>query len=133
VELRNIPGDSFDKDKPFDQVRELMAVCRAALVVGLERALVYTVSEREKPVNKDRFIPTAWNQIEGSIASALRLPVLILRDARLHQEGIFEAKNHGHQVHDFDLAAERRGLSPELRRFLAGWVQYVRSLAPAAR
>jgi hypothetical protein len=133
VELCNIPGGNYSQDKPFDQVRDLIAACRAALVVGLERALVYTVFERHKAVRQDRRVPTAWNQIEGSIASALRKPILILREARLHQEGIFEARNHGHDIRDFDLRREARGLSPELRAFLASWVQHVRSLPPAER
>jgi hypothetical protein len=49
VDLRNV-ADDFSKDKPFDQVRELMITCREALVVGLERALVYTRAVRFPPI-----------------------------------------------------------------------------------
>jgi hypothetical protein len=124
VDLMSVVS-AYSKDRPFAQVCELMARCRGALVIGLERAHVYAISERDRRVNRDRFIPTAWNQIEGSIAAALSLPILILRDDRLHREGIFEAENHGHRIRDFDLSRECRGLSRELRGLLEEWVDHV--------
>jgi hypothetical protein len=136
VELRTLTSNQYSQEKPFDQVRELMASCRAALVVGLERSHAYTVFEREKSdrerLHQNQYIPTAWNQIEGSMAAALGLPILVLRDHRLHREGIFEAGNHRHHIRDFDLGKEAKALSSDLRGFLAGWVQHVRggSLAP---
>jgi hypothetical protein len=61
------------------------------------------------------------------MAAAMRLPLLILRERRLHCDGIFEAKHHRHKIHDFDLQAESKSISPELRRFLGGWVENVRN------
>jgi hypothetical protein len=103
-------------------------------VVGLERSHAYAVFERERSeremLYQDQYISTAWNQIEGSIASALGLPILVLRERRVHKDGIFEANNHGHRIVDFDLRVESTGLSDELRSFLTGWVQDVRSISP---
>ena len=59
-----------------------------------------TVFERDdakdERLHANQIIPTAWNQIEGSMASALGLPVLVLRQA-VHNEGIFEASHHQHR------------------------------------
>jgi len=130
VELVSLTSDEFSNDRPFDQIREIMLDCKAALVVGLERSHAYAVVERERSdrekVLPDQYIPTAWNQIEGSIASALELPVLVLRDARLHEEGIFEANNHRHLIREFDLIAGSIGLSQELCKFLASWVEHIK-------
>jgi hypothetical protein len=131
VALHSLRPGEYSPDKPFDQIADLMAECRAALVVGLERSHGYAVFEREQSdgqtVHQNYYTPTAWNQIEGSMASALRLPVVVLRERRLHQEGIFEAKSHRHAIEDFDLGVESKGLSTGLRRFLAGWVKEVRA------
>ncbi len=133
VAFRSLNSDDFSRDAPFDQVAEIMRTCRAALIVGLDRSHAYTIFEREgsqrEKVHQDQYIPTAWNQIEGSMASALGLPVLILREQRLNQEGIFEATNHRHRIRDFRLEEESRGLSADLRRFLAGWVNDLRAAA----
>ena len=115
----------------------MMDGCAAALVVGLERSHAYTVFERERSsaerIYQDQYVPTAWNQIEGAMAAALRLPLLVLRESSLHAEGIFAADNHGHRIRPFDLRVESRGLSSEFASFLAGWVAEVRAGARARR
>jgi hypothetical protein len=137
VQLHTLPSDRYSPDKPFDDVCDLMRTCRAALVIGLERSHAYTVFERERSedqrVRQDQYIPTAWNQIEGGMASALRLPILVLRERHLYQEGIFEAASHRHQIREFDLATESRGLSIDLRDYLSGWVQHIlRTIVPVS-
>lgn len=131
VEFRSLSTDSYSRSAPFEQIAELLMSCRAALIVGLDRSHAYAVFERERSdrqkVYPDQYTPTPWNQIEGSMASALRLPIVILREHRLHKDGIFEAKSHRHHILDFDLQAESRGLSSELRQFLAGWVLDIRT------
>ncbi len=130
VELRFLTQDKYSKSKPFEQIREIMASCAAALIVGLERSHAYAVFEREnserQKIHSNQYIPTAWNQIESSIASALSLPLLVLREVRLYREGVFEAENHGHQIRDFDVASESRQLSPQLLSYLSSWVEQIK-------
>jgi hypothetical protein len=131
VNLLTLSALEYSPDRPFDQIRTLMTKCRGALVVGLERSRAYTVFEREdsddERLHQNQIIPTAWNQIEGSMASALELPILVLRQSGLHHEGIFEASHHRHQIRDFALTAECKGLTAELSAFLKGWVEAVRA------
>ncbi len=133
VDLRSLNASNFSEDRPFDQVRDIMSRWRGALVVGLERSHAYAVFEREQSKRQklyaDQFIPTAWNQIEGAIASALNLPILVLKDQRLNNEGIFEAENHRHRCEAFDVREEAKGLSPRLKEILAHWTIHVRTLA----
>ena len=136
VDLRVVPPDAFSTNAPFDQIHGVIAACRAALVVGLERRHAYAVFERERSDDErilyEQFTSTGWNHIEGAIASALKIPVLVLREDHIHAEGIFEARNHRHQIREFDLSKECRGLSAGFREYLASWVQHVRTVASPA-
>lgn len=131
VDLLSLSALEYSPAQPFQQIRTLMSECRGALVIGLERSHAYTVFEREhsddERLHQNQIIPTAWNQIEGSMASALELPVLVLRQSGLHHEGIFEASNHNHKIREFTLSAECKGLTPELVAFLKGWLEAVRT------
>ncbi len=127
VGLITLSTDTYSEDSPFDQIRHLMNNCSGAIIVGLERAHAYTVIEREKSeqekIFSDRYIPTSWNQIEGSIASAITIPLLILRDIRIHNEGIFEANSHRHKIVDIDLNENVKELSESLKKLLASWIR----------
>ena len=133
VDLRQLMPGQYSEQRPFDQIRQVMSSCVGALVVGLERSHAYTVFEREdseqERLRQDQYIPTPWNQIEGGMAAALRLPILVMRERRLSVEGVFEASNHRHVILDFDLAAESKGLSPDLSGVLEGWVASIRPTA----
>jgi HEPN domain-containing protein len=125
AKLITLSSDIYSEESPFDQIRDLMKNCSGALIVGLERAHAYTVIEREKSEQEkiftDRYTPTSWNQIEGSIASALKIPLLILRDIQIHNEGIFEANSHRHKIIDIDLNKNIKGISENLKILLASW------------
>jgi hypothetical protein len=137
VDVRNLSAIEYSEDRPFDQVRELLKTCRGALIVGLERSHAYAVFERERSdreqLYQDQYTPTAWNQIEGAMASALGLSVLVLREQRLHLEGIFEVSNSRHVVFPFDLGVESRKISSNLLHLLTGWVGQLRSVLDSAR
>lgn len=130
VEFRSLASNTYSDSSPLDQIADLLLSCKAALIVGLDRSHGYAVFERERSdrqqVYSDHYTATAWNQLEGGMASALRLPIVVLRERRLHKEGIFEAKNHRHHILDFNLEEESKGLSRGLSGFLAGWVQSLR-------
>lgn len=126
AKLISLSSDTYSEDSPFDQIQNLISNCRGALIVGLERSHSYTVIEREnselEKIFTDRYTPTSWNQIEGSIASALRIPLLILRDIRIHHEGIFEANSHRHKIIDIDLNENVKGICDSLKKLITSWI-----------
>jgi hypothetical protein len=130
VELHSLESPAYSQTSSFAQIVEIMGGCRAALVVGMDRSHSYAVFDREasgqENKQSERFTSTSWSHIEGSIAFALKLPLVVLRESRVHEEGIFEAKNHRHELKEFELQVESKGLSEELRSYLATWVQSVR-------
>lgn len=129
VKLINLSSSEYSESKPFDQILKLMETCSGALIVGWERYHAYTLFEREdsteQKVLQDRIIATPWNQIEASMAAALGLPLLILRERNLHAEGIFEANNHNHIIRDFDLEKDAKIISRDLVSYLKGWKEKI--------
>jgi hypothetical protein len=130
ISLLNLSTREYSDDKPFDQIRQIMSGCDGTLVVGWERFHAYTMIERERSPKhnllQDIHLATAWNQIEGSMSAALGVPLLVLKEARLHPDGIFEAANHGSRIVTFDLAQESLSLSSELLKTVIGWTTTLR-------
>ncbi|MBC7618378.1 MAG: hypothetical protein H7293_05200 [Candidatus Saccharibacteria bacterium] len=130
VDLINLATAEYSTEKPLPQIRELMTSCDGALVIGWERVHAYTLFEREssslEKLHQNIHIATPWNHIEGSMAATLGLPLFILKENRLHAEGIFEASSHDHKIESFDLPSEATALSPGLMKQILGWVSYHR-------
>ena len=132
VALVTLDTTEYSAEKPLPQIRELMKTCDGALVIGWERVHAYTLFEREssssQKLHQNIHLATPWNHIEGSIAATLGLPLLILKENRLHSEGIFEASSHDHNIESFDLPTEATALSRGLMKLILGWVNYHRKL-----
>lgn len=130
VGLVNLATAEYSTEKPLPQIRELMQTCDGALVIGWERVHGYTLFEREsssqEKLHQNIHIATPWNHIEGSMAATLGLPLFILKENRLHAEGIFEASSHDHKIESFDLPSEATALSGGLMKQILGWVNYHR-------
>lgn len=126
IELINLTSQKYSDEKPYEQIRELMKKCNAALIVGWERYHAYTLFERERSKEEKLFqgklLPTSWNHIEGSMAMVLDLPTIILREANLMADGIFDDSSSKQKIYSFNLSKESQGLSEELKNILDGWV-----------
>jgi hypothetical protein len=115
----------YDYRNPMRAIREAMLSCRGAAIIGLGR--------RFSPVSIDRFgspraerkkgtwTATPWNQLEAGMAYQLGLPLLILKDRAIIAEGILDQAISGFLVFEFDLEAEAKGLSQQLRATIARW------------
>ena len=130
VDLVNLATAEYSIEKPLPQISELMKTCDGALVIGWERVHGYTMFEREsssqEKLHQNIHIATPWNHIEGSMAATLGLPLFILKERRLHAEGIFEASSHDYKIESFDLPSEATALSRGLMKQILGWVNYHR-------
>jgi hypothetical protein len=86
----------FSSDAPLIAVKALMDTCDGAIVLALERLRFTEGLERpesadEKPLGPTS-LPTAWNQIEATLAYERRLPLLVIVDEKVRQDGMLEAK-----------------------------------------
>lgn len=94
---RTIGRNTFSADAPLRAVTTLMNSCSGAVVIALERyffpeGIERRGSQKEKPLPALGF-PTAWNQIEATMAYSRGLPLLVLVDERVQCDGLLEKGN----------------------------------------
>jgi hypothetical protein len=86
--------NTFSSDAPLKAVTELMKKCSGAVVIALERSFFPSgISKRGGPqqaVLSEIKLPTPWNQIEAAMAYSVSLPLLVIVEAGLQNEGLLE-------------------------------------------
>jgi hypothetical protein len=85
----------FDHGQPLKLVDKVMRRCAGAAILAYERLHIADGkdrrgSPREQAV-QNVLTPTPWNQIEAALAYSLRLPLLVIVEKGLRQEGLLEA------------------------------------------
>ena len=84
----------FTADSPFTGVNTLMDACEGVVVVALERIFVEHGIEKRGGPTEAAFhgikLATPWNQIEAALASSRGLPLLVVVEAGLRQDGLLE-------------------------------------------
>ncbi|MDQ2840998.1 MAG: hypothetical protein M3Y72_08170 [Acidobacteriota bacterium] len=85
----------FKNQQPLVSVSELMAVCSGAVILAFERVLIKDGLERRGDPDgeqeiRDRALPTVWNQIEAAMAYSKGLPLLVLVEEGMREEGLLD-------------------------------------------
>jgi hypothetical protein len=84
----------WSSQDPLKAIDELIGLCAGVAIVGFERLHVVQGvdrrgSDKEQQVS-NLSLPTVWNQIEAAMAYARRLPLLVLVQKGLRNEGLLE-------------------------------------------
>lgn len=94
---RTIGRNTFSADAPLHAVSDLMDKCVGAVVIALERFHFPSGEERRgtdrQSTLSDVRMPTAWNQIEAAMAYQRGIPLLVIVDPSLRQDGLLERGN----------------------------------------
>jgi len=85
-------GHAHPSDRPISMVKRVLGTCDGAIIVAftrfeIKKGIEFPESKREKSIDGIR-LPTTWNQLEGGMAYALEIPVLILMEKGLDRQGI---------------------------------------------
>jgi len=96
VNPRIIGKNEYPSGSPLSHIREVMRECHGVVVVAYERTFLESGIEKrggptETNINK-RAYTTPWNHIESAIAYSLSLPLYILCQHELTEEGLIESK-----------------------------------------
>jgi hypothetical protein len=96
VDPRIIGLNEYPPGSPLDKIRDVMSSCDGVLVVAYERKHVTAGRERpggigERDLAGERYT-TTWNHVESAIAFSLRLPLYIICEDGLTEEGLIESK-----------------------------------------
>lgn len=113
----------FTADSPFLAVNELMDRCRGVVVIALERLHIESGVEKDggpdKAPLRDVKVCTPWNHIEASLGYARRLPLLVIVQQGVRQDGFLE-KTLGRNVQTVTL--DKASLnSASFNGVLASW------------
>ncbi|NYF52467.1 hypothetical protein [Tunturiibacter gelidoferens] len=86
--------NTFTAGAPLDAVAELMKTCTGAVVIALERTYFPSGIEKrggtqEHPLSETK-LPTPWNQIEAAMAYAKGLPLMVIVEKGIKEEGLLD-------------------------------------------
>lgn len=134
LEPRVINKTDYPTGNPHTDISRVMKECSGTIVVAYERTyyssgLEKRSSEEEKKVAEIKYT-TPWNQIEAAMAYALGMPILVLLEADLKEEGLLEGK--------YDWYVERIGINESslikksVRLRIEAWCKKVHSCSPVA-
>ncbi|MCE4540230.1 hypothetical protein LXT12_23540 [Pelomonas sp. P7] len=124
----------FTSDSPFIGVNKLMDDCRGVVVIALERIHVESATEKRGSAAEGKLrdvkLATPWNQIEATLAYSRKLPLLVLVEQGVRQDGLLE---QGFDWYVLNTPLEPAALATsEFNGVLASWTRKLSS-APAVR
>lgn len=86
--------NTFSHLQPLRHVETVMSRCAGTLILAWERLAIERGQERcgakdQRPL-ENVALTTPWNQIEAALAYSRRLPLLVIKDKRVREEGLLE-------------------------------------------
>ncbi len=121
--------NTFSSDAPLKTVTTLMEKCSGTVVVALERMYFSNGIDKRGGGNDEKQLvdiklPTAWNQIEAALSYAHNLPLLVIIEDGLKNEGLLE---RGYDWYVQSVSTEISSLnSLEFNGVFASWKQKVK-------
>ena len=90
---------------PLRAVIDLMDKCKGAIILGYpHQVITYSLKKGEEMLNENKiFLPTPWNQIEGTLAYKKGIPVLVIAQEGV-EGGLFDYGVTGEYVYKTDLS-----------------------------
>ena len=119
--------NTFSAGAPLKTVTELIDKCSGSVVIALERSHFETGLEKrggpkESTLNNVK-LPTPWNQIEAALSYARGLPLLVIVESGVRNEGLLE---HGYDWYVQTVETDASALtSSEFNGVLASWKQMI--------
>jgi len=91
-----VGANAYGIKSTIEQVRDHMDTCAGAVIIAFRRFHLNQASEKpdspdEKPVD-GRYLPSVWNQLEAAMAYGRDLPLLIIIENGVHDEGMLSEK-----------------------------------------
>jgi hypothetical protein len=135
---RTLGVTDYDMDAPLTAIRRLMLESNGLLTVAFRRTFVEKGTARlrtdvaglaETKID-GQWLTTPWAHIEPAMAYQLGLPVLILRERGVLEDGILERGVVGLYMPEFDLdqSVDKYFGSPEWNGIIGKWEGYVRAV-----
>lgn len=138
LQARTLGVTDYDTDAPLKAVRRLMMECNGLITIGFKRNFIEKGSARygtdlpnlSSTALDGQWTTTPWAHIEAAMAFQLGLPILILREKGVIEEGMLEKGVVGLYMPEFDVDAplDRYFNSTEWTAMVSKWEWNVRSV-----
>lgn len=111
LRIRSLGTTDYSNKAPLLGVRQLLNNCEGVIILGLKQIFVKDSIEKDgtnkRQERKNFSLPTAWNHLEGGIAFALNLPLLIICEEGV-EGGIFDRGVTDRFIHHINLSFESK-------------------------
>lgn len=133
LDPRTIGRTEFSSDAPLVAVKKLMNECSGILVIALERTFFETGIEKRGGPNQSTLtntkFATPWNQIESSMAYVKGLPIIVILENGIREEGLLEKGNDWYVM---TVTPDQQSLiTPEFNGVMADWKRKVEQFEKA--
>jgi len=133
IEPRAINKTDYSTGSPLKDISRIMRECQGAIIVACERTyfdsgLEKRRSPQEKPLASVRYT-TPWSQIESSMAFALGMPIIVIMENGLREEGLLEEK-YDWYIERLDISGDAF-LQKDVRSRIMAWCRRVQTETPA--
>jgi hypothetical protein len=93
---RQMEKNEWSAEQPLRAIRKIIAECHGAVIIAFTRYQFpegFESTKNESRVAlKDVKLPTVWNQIEAALAYGKGLPLLVICEQGLRDDGLLEGK-----------------------------------------
>ena len=127
---RRLGKGDYSMKAPLVAVIELMEQCKGAIILGYPyHEVFYSMTKGGEVIDKHGiFLPTPWNQIEGTLAYKKEIPVLVIAQKGV-DGGLFDYGVTGEFVCKADLGSDRWFKSREFIGVFQDWKHQVMTKA----
>ncbi len=126
----NLGKKNWNYKKPLEPIKKLMSECKGAIVVGIERHHSFIGYEKEVATKRSdktelihKYTSTPWIQIEAGMAYQAGIPLLVLKEKKIHPEGILDPNNSDSYIFEFEIEKNWKKLSSEMERIIESRVE----------
>jgi hypothetical protein len=135
-DARTLGVTDYDMDAPLKAIRRLMLECNGIITIAFRRTYIEKgagkyrtdLTEVQEVSLDNTWLTSPWSQIEAAMAYQIGLPILILRENKVVEEGILEKGILGLYMPEFTLDKNMDDYfkSMEWNDMIGRWEGYVR-------
>jgi hypothetical protein len=135
---RTLGVTDYDMDAPLKAIRRLMLESNGLITVAFRRTYVQkgvgnyrtNIANLETYQLNNQWLTSPWAHIEPAMAYQIGLPILVLREQGVIEEGLFQRGVVGTYMPVFDVNGplDQYFVSPEWNNLIQKWEAQVRSV-----
>ena len=121
VLIKRYTRDEYRKSGQIGGIRNEMCKCRGVIIIGFKHIIVNSGVIRPASIDKqlveNEWLSAPWNSIEAGIATALGLPLLIIKDRSIN-DGIFDDSINDKLITKIDANLSESEFEKQLNKWL---------------